>query len=221
MGEMVSFASNGGTATGYRSDPDGGNGKGVIVLQEWWGLNDHIKDVADRYAAEGFVALAPDMYHGTVTAEPDEAGKLLMALDVAQAEKDLRGAVDYLNDASGGPVGTVGYCMGGALSLFTACTNADNVGACVVYYGGHPAITYDWDNLTAPVLAFWAENDDFANAGVAGYEAALKERHHAFEFRTYPGTHHAFFNNEHPDTFDAEAAADTMKRAIAFFGENL
>ncbi len=221
MGEMVSFAANGGTASGYRADSENGNGKGVVVLQEWWGLNDHIKDVADRYAAEGFVALAPDMYHGTVTAEPDEAGKLLMALDIERAEKDLRGAVRYLKQESGGPVGTVGYCMGGALSLFTACTNANDVGACVVYYGGHPAITYDWDNLSAPVLGFWAEDDDFANAGVPGYEAALSERNHAYEFTTYPGTQHAFFNDERPETFNADAAADTMKRSLEFFRDRL
>src|SRR5690606_29587438 len=105
--------------------------------QEWWGLNDNIKSIADRFAAAGYVALAPDLYHGKLTDEPDEAGKLLMALDIERAERDLRGAVQYLKDLAGNPVGTVGFCMGGALSLFAACNNGDDVGACVDFYGGH------------------------------------------------------------------------------------
>ena len=96
MGEMVSFASNGGTAEGYLARPASGGGPGVVVIQEWWGLNDNIKGIADRFAAEGFVALAPDLYHGQVTAEPDEAGKLMMGLRIEEAEKDLRGSVNYL-----------------------------------------------------------------------------------------------------------------------------
>src|SRR5438105_4610266 len=111
MGEIVSFASNGGTASGYLAKPVSGSGKGVIVIQEWWGLNDNITGIADRFAAAGFIALAPDMYHGVVTAEPDEAGKLLMALNIAQAAKDLHGAVTHLKELSGGPVGTIGFCM--------------------------------------------------------------------------------------------------------------
>src|SRR6185436_14141772 len=112
---------------------------------------DHIKDIADRFAAAGFPALAPDLYHGTVTKSPDEAGKLLMALNIAQAEKDLRGAVAHLRGLTGKPVGVVGFCMGGALSLFAACKNGNDVGACVIYYGGHSKVQYDFDGLTAPV----------------------------------------------------------------------
>jgi carboxymethylenebutenolidase len=176
MGEMVSFPSNGGTAQGYLARPASGSGKGVIVFQEWWGVNDNIKGIADRFASEGFVALAPDMYHGTVTAEPDEAGKLLMALNIEQAAKDAAGAVQYLKGLTGGPVGTTGFCMGGALSLLTACNNGADVGACVDYYGGHPMVKYNWDGLTAPVLGIWAEHDDFVNPNVPGYEAELKQR---------------------------------------------
>ena len=92
MSSMVSFAANGGTATGYLAEPAQKSTRGVVVIQEWWGLDAHIKDVAERFAKRGFVALAPDLYHGTVTRSPDEAGKLLMALDIPRAEKDLRGA---------------------------------------------------------------------------------------------------------------------------------
>ena len=112
MGEMVSFAANGGTCSGYLAKPASGTGKGVVVFQEWWGLNGNIKGIADRLAAEGFVALAPDMYHGEVTAEPDEAGKLLMALNIEQAAKDASGAVAYLKGATGEPVGTTGFLHG-------------------------------------------------------------------------------------------------------------
>ena len=108
MGEIVTFAANGATASGYLAKPAGGGGKGVIVIQEWGGLNGNIKEIAERFAGEGFVALAPDMYHGKVTDEPDEAGKLFMALNIVQAERDLKGAVTYLKGLTGGPVGEVG-----------------------------------------------------------------------------------------------------------------
>jgi carboxymethylenebutenolidase len=222
MGEMIKFPSNGDTAEGYLAKPDSGQGKGVIVIQEWWGLNDHIKDVADRFAREGFVALAPDLYHGKVTAEPDEAGKLLMALDISRAERDLRGAINHLKDMTGGPVGTVGFCMGGALSLFAACKNGEAVGACVDFYGGHPAVKYDWYGLKAPLLFFVAEHDDFVNPNIPAYKEALNATPGArFEFVEYPGTQHAFFNDTSPDVYNEQAAKDAWQRTLTFFHENL
>ena len=148
-GEMVTFQSNGGTANGYLSVPASGKGPGVIVIQEWWGLVPHIKDVCDRFAAEGYVALAPDIYHGESTKSPDEAGKLMMALRIDEAEKDLRGAIGYLLNheaTTGDEVGTVGFCMGGALSLYAASKNPQ-VGACVVFYGIHPNVKPDLAEL--------------------------------------------------------------------------
>ncbi len=221
MSDMVSFASNGGTASGYLAKPASGAGKGVIVIQEWWGLNGNIKGIADRFAAAGFVALAPDLYHGKVTAEPDEAGKMLMALNIGQAEKDLKGAISYLKNVTGGPVGTVGFCMGGALSLFAACKAGKDVGACVDYYGGHPAVTYDWDGLTAPVLAFWAAQDDFVNPNIPKYEAALKERGRAYEAIQYPDTQHAFFNDEPPGIYNKDAAEKSWTKMLEFYRANL
>jgi len=218
---MVTFASNGGTASGYLAKPASGSGKGVIVIQEWWGLNGNIKGIADRFAAAGFVALAPDMYHGKVANEPDEAGKMLMALNIAQAEKDLKGAISYLKNVTGGPVGTVGFCMGGALSLFAACKAGKDVGACVDYYGGHPAVTYDWDGLTAPVLAFWAAHDDFVNPNIPKYEAALKERGRQYEAIQYPDTQHAFFNDERPDIYNKDAAEKSWTKMLEFYRANL
>ena len=157
-GSMVALPSNGTTGNGYLAVPVSGSGPGVIVLQEWWGLVDHIKAVADRFAAEGFVALAPDMYHGESTTSPDDAGRLMMALDIGRVEKDLRGAIDSLlarDEVTSACVGTVGFCMGGQLSLYAACENA-SVGACVVFYGIHPNVKPNLAALQAPVLGFFA-----------------------------------------------------------------
>jgi carboxymethylenebutenolidase len=220
MGQMVSFIANGGTASGYLAEKAAST-KGVIVIQEWWGLNDHIKDVADRFAGAGFTALAPDLYHGKVTKSPDEAGKLLMALNIGQAEKDLRGAVAYLRGLTGKAVGVAGFCMGGALSLFAACANGPDVGACVIYYGGHPKVQYDFDRLTAPVLGHWAERDDFANPHAAKIEAALKARGKSCEFHRYPGTKHAFFNDQRPEVYDEKAARESWERTVAFLDAHL
>ena len=130
MGEIVTFASNGSTASGYLATPEGGGGLPVVVIQEWWGLVPHIEDVCDRFAAEGFAALAPDLYGGASTTEPDEAGKLMMALNVEQAAKDMSGAVDELRRVTGrDAVGVTGFCMGGGLALVAACHRPDAIAA--------------------------------------------------------------------------------------------
>ena len=137
-GKMVEFPTNGRTTQGYLATPAAGKGPGVLVIQEWWGLVPHIKSVCDRFAAEGFSALAPDMYHGKTASEPDEAGKLFMALNIAQAEKDLAGAAKYLaSHSSTSKLGVVGFCMGGQLALFAGCTQP-SIGAVVDFYGVHP-----------------------------------------------------------------------------------
>jgi carboxymethylenebutenolidase len=224
MGEMITFPANGGTCPGYlaKATSDAVKGVGVIVLQEWWGLNDQIKDVADRFAARGYHALAPDLYRGVVTTEPDEAGKMLMALNVEQAAKDMRGAIAYLREMTGKPVGTIGFCMGGALSLYAACDNPDGVGACVDFYGGHPAFTPNVEALQAPVLGIFAEKDGFVNAQfVQALDAQMNAAGKEHEFITYPGTDHAFFNDERPQVYDADASADAWKRSLEHFAKNL
>src|SRR4051794_23611625 len=133
MGDMIEFKSNGATAQGYVA---GEGGPGVLVIQEWWGLNDHIKDIVERFAAAGFVALAPDLYHGKVTTEPDGAGKLMMALNIEQAGKDMSGAIDELQRRTGRiKVGVVGFCMGGGLALVVSCQRPDAVAAVAPFYG--------------------------------------------------------------------------------------
>jgi carboxymethylenebutenolidase len=223
-GQMVEFRSNGGTTRGYLSTPEEGRGPGVVVIQEWWGLVPHITDVADRFAAAGFVALAPDLYHGDVARSPDEAGKLMMALNIAQTEKDLRGAVEYLLNheaTTGGAVGTVGFCMGGALSLYAASKN-ERVGACVVFYGIHPKVEPDFDNLRAPVLGIFAEKDEMVTPDVVrALEETLREHGKSIESHTYPETDHAFFNDTRPEVYDGDASADAWRRTVEFLRKHL
>ncbi|MFL6284059.1 MAG: dienelactone hydrolase family protein [Pyrinomonadaceae bacterium] len=223
-GRMIEFKSNGGTASGYLSTPESGEGPGVVVIQEWWGLVPHIKDVADRFASEGFVALAPDLYHGDVARSPDEAGKMMMALNISQTERDLRGAVQYLLDdeaTTGERVGTIGFCMGGALSLYAA-SKSTQVGACVVFYGIHPKVEPDFDNLRAPVLGIFAEKDKSVTPdAVRALEETMREHGRVIETRIYPGTDHAFFNDTRPEVYDAAAAADAWRRTIEFLRAHL
>ncbi|MCS6818211.1 MAG: dienelactone hydrolase family protein [Blastocatellia bacterium] len=222
-GQMVEFTANGKTASGYLSLP-AEKGPGVVVIQEWWGLVDHIKDVCDRFAAAGYVALAPDLYHGQTTKSPDEAGKLMMALRIDEAEKELRGAIQYLlahPSVEPKKVGTIGFCMGGALSLYAACENPQ-VSACVVFYGGHPNVKPKLEKLHAPVLGIYAERDQFVTPeSVRQLEAQLKQLGKTVEFHIYPGVDHAFFNDTRPEVYNREAAEDAWRRTLEFFGKYL
>jgi len=224
MGQIVEFSCNGGTTSGYLAIPEKGSGPGVIVIQEWWGLVDHIKKVCDRFAKEGYVALAPDLYHGQSTKSPDEAGKLMMAMRIDQAEKDLRCAIQFLINheaTTGGKVGTIGFCMGGALSLYAATKNPQ-VGACVVFYGGHPNVKPDLEKLQAPMLGIYAGRDGFVTPElVRELERQLKALRKSIEVHIYPDADHAFFNDQRPDVYNAKAAADAWQRTIEFFAKHL
>ena len=223
MGERITFKANGTTTPGYLARPTG-RGPGVIVIQEWWGLVPHIESIADRLAAAGCVALAPDLYHGRSATSPDHAGKMMMAMRVDEAERDLAGAIDHLAaqpEVSSKKVGTVGFCMGGALSLFAASKNPE-VGACVVFYGGHPHIKPDLAALQAPVLGFYAGKDGFVSPQVVtALDAELTRLGKRHEFHTYPDADHAFFNDERPEVYDAAASADAWEKTLAFFRSNL
>jgi carboxymethylenebutenolidase len=223
MGERISFKSNGSAVDGYLAKPSA-RGPAVIVIQEWWGLVPHIEDVADRFAAAGFVALAPDLFHGSTAKSPDQAGKLMMSLRIDEAARDLAGAIDYaaaLPDVTAPTVGTIGFCMGGALSLYAASKNRE-VGACVVFYGGHPNVTPHLPALQAPVLGIYAGKDTFVSPAVVSaldeQFTALGKRH---EFHTYPNADHAFFNDTRPEVYDAAAAEDAWARTLAFFRREL
>lgn len=227
MGDMIEFPSNGSTGGGYLAAPSGGDGPPVVVIQEWWGLVPHITEVADRFAAEGFAALAPDLYHGSSApnSEPDEAGKLMMAMELDRAGKDLSGAVDELTRRTGrDKVGVVGFCMGGGLALVLACQRPDAVAACVPFYGAipWPEAQPDFSRLGAPVLSHVAEDDGwFGPDAAAAQHAAIEGAGKRSEYHVYPGTQHAFFNDTRPEVFDAEAADLAWRRTIAFLRAEL
>ncbi len=226
MGSMVTFPSNGKTAQGYLAVPAAGRGAGVVVIQEWWGLVDHIKDVADRFAAEGFVALAPDLYDGETTTEPDEAGKLMMAMELDRAARDMGGAVDYLlgHDAvSSEGVGVVGFCMGGGLALWLA-TRHRGVAAAVPFYGALPweGVDPDFTQTEADFLGHYAEDDAWATMESARQiEKSLRDLGREATFHVYPGTGHAFFNDQRPEAYDEEASTLAWQRTLAFLRDKL
>ena len=224
---MVEFPSNGTTGHGYLALPASGSGPGVVVIQEWWGLNPQIKEVCDRFAEEGFVGLAPDLYRGKATTKEDEAGQMMMSLNIEQAAKDMAGAVDFLkgHDAvTGSGVGVTGFCMGGGLALWLATLRPDDVKAVVPYYGviPWPAAQPDYSKLKSPVQGHYAENDDFANPEtVRKLEEELKGHGARVEFFVYPGVGHAFTNHHRPEVFHEEHSRVAWDRTVAFFRENL
>ena len=227
MGEIVEFPSNGTNGSGYLATPEQGAGIGLVVIQEWWGLVPHIKDVCDRFAAEGFTALAPDLYHGRTTTEPDEAGKEMMAMDMARAARDMGGAVDFLlasDRVRGDGVGVTGFCMGGGLALVLATQRPDAVKACVPWYGliPWPDAQPDWRALAAPVRGHYAEEDAFFGPDkVAELEAQLQELGKDVELFVYPGVDHAFFNDTRPEVYDPAAADLAWTRTLEFLRAKL
>jgi len=226
MGEMVEFPSNGHTARGYVARSVEGAGPGVVVIQEWWGLVPHIQDVCERFAAEGFTALAPDLYRGKTTEEPDEAGKLMMSMNLDEASKDMGGAIDFLKASDavrGAGVGVVGFCMGGGLALKLAVDRAADVNAVVPFYGLIPweGAVPDWRRLDCAVLGHYASQDAFFTPEAAQeLERTLRELGKDVEFHQYDADH-AFFNDERPEVHDPEDAARAWERTIDFLRSHL
>jgi carboxymethylenebutenolidase len=224
--QNVTFASNGSTAYGYLALPETGSGPGVVVIQEWWGLTSHIADVANRLAAEGFVALAPDLYGGATAHDADEAGKLMHDLPVDQAARDLGGAVDYLlghRAVTSSTIGAVGFCMGGGFVLVLAAQQGDKIGAAVPFYGVLGEEYPSFENLSAPLLGHFGEQDEMPSADQVRELAATIERQTGQrpDFRIYPAGH-AFFNDENLlGTYDPEQAAKAWDVTLRFLREHL
>jgi len=220
MGDMVRFVRDGQPFQGYQA---GESGPGVILIQEWWGLVGHIKSVADRLADEEFVVLAPDFYDGRQTDEPDEAGSLMMALDIEMAAEMVRASVDHLladERVGGEKVGVVGFCMGGQLALYAA-TIDQRIGAAVDFYGIHPNVKPDLERLEAPLLGLFASQDEYASPeAVKALDEELTRLDKPHEFHTYDAQH-AFFNDDRPAVYDPGAAADAWQRMLAFFRKHL
>jgi carboxymethylenebutenolidase len=216
----VSFSSAAGPAAGYLARPGQGR-PGLIVLQEWWGLVPHIKDVVGRFAAQGYVAMAPDLYHGKSTLEAEEASHLMDGLDWNRALDEIAGAVRHLRDSEGcDRVGVTGFCMGGALTVLAA--TLPGVDAYVAFYGFPSAPPERLARITAPGLIFFGEHENFFSVPDA---QAFAERQRGAgrqaEVVVYPGAGHAFFNNDRPEAYHAVSAHDAWARALAHFGEHL
>ena len=224
--QNLTFASNGGQAHGYLAKPPSGSGPGVVVIQEWWGLDDHIADLVDRFAAEGFVALAPDLFGGKVAHDSDEAGKYMSELPVDQAAKDLAGAVDYLladPDVTSSKIGAVGFCMGGGFVLQLAAQQGDKIGAAVPFYGVGPAVPDQYRSITAPVQGHYGEKDEFypVDQARAQEQQIREESQGSVEFFYYPAGH-AFHNDKDKmGTYHRESATQAWSRAVDFLRSNL
>jgi carboxymethylenebutenolidase len=224
--QNVTFASNGSQAHGYLATPASGSGPGVIVIQEWWGLTDHIADVTDRLAAEGFVALAPDLFGGTVAHDADQAMKLLVELPVDRAARDLAGAVDYLlgqDSVTSSKVGAIGFCMGGGFVLMLAAQQGDKIGAAVPFYGVGPGVPSTYTGVRAAVQGHYAEQDGMYPVDDArALEKQIREEAGVpVEFFYYPAGH-AFHNDENlMGTYDEKQAKTAWTRAVAFLKEQL
>jgi carboxymethylenebutenolidase len=224
--QNVKFASNGGQAFGYLKRPAGGSGPGLIVIQEWWGLDDHVADVVDRFAAEGFVTLAPDLYGGRVAHDADNAGAMMAALDSDHAVQDLSGAVDFLladDSVTSAKVGAVGFCMGGDFVLKLAAAQGDRIGAAVPYYGLADTTPGRFAAITAPIQGHYGEQDGFYPVEQAHVleQQLSTDTSGPVEFFYYPAGH--AFNNDKDrlGTYDAQASAQAWARTVAFLHEQL
>jgi carboxymethylenebutenolidase len=229
MGETVEFQSNGGTASGYLAKPESGSGPGVLVIQEWWGLDWGIKEMADRLAKGGFVALAPDLYRGELAGhtEMDKAGKLMQALPPDRAGRDMSGAIDWLaaSDAVNGKgLGVVGFCMGGMLSFVIGVNRPDKIKAAVPFYGFPPAsMDLDYSKLEARIQGHMAEKDDFFPPDAArALEAKLRGMGKDVTLTVHPGTGHAFMAPHNAlGNLDEKVAAEVWPKVLEFLRETL
>nr|WP_315236571.1 dienelactone hydrolase family protein [uncultured Albidiferax sp.] len=227
MGTLVNYARpDGKTVQGYLAEPSTSNAPAIVVIQEWWGLNDQIKGVADRLAAAGFQALVPDLYRGKATVEQEEAHHLMTGLDFGDAaSQDIRGALQFMK-ARAPKLGLTGFCMGGALTLLAA--QAPELDAAVVWYGCPPLEYIDASKIKIPLQGHWATQDEFFKIDtVAALEDKLKAADVSFEFHRYLA-HHAFANEEAvgpgriPATqYDPVWAQQAWDRALRFFGKHL
>ena len=229
MAETVEFKSNGSAASGYLVKPASGSGPGVLVIQEWWGLDAGIKEWAERLGKAGFVALAPDLYHGQLAAhdEMDKAAHLMQSMPADRAARDMSGAVDYLanhNAVTSKGIGVVGFCMGGLLSFIIAAHRPDKVSAVVPFYGfpSGPAEP-DWSKLTATVSGHMAENDNhFSPDAARALEAKLRGMGKKVTMKVYPGTGHAFMGPHNAlGTLDEKLAAQIWPEAVSFLKDTL
>jgi carboxymethylenebutenolidase len=229
MGKTVSFnRPDGKSVDGYLAEPQSGSkAPGMVVIQEWWGMNDQIRGVADKLAKSGYRALVPDLYRGKTAVDAKEANHLMTGLNFGDAAgQDIRGAVQYLKKSGSGKVGVTGFCMGGALTVLSA-VNVPEMDAGVIWYGYPPLEYVDASKIKAPLLGHWATQDQaFAIGGVDKLEEKLRAAKVNFEFHRYNAKH--AFANETADSkgldmlkYDPKAADQAWKRTMDFLAKQL
>ena len=224
MTTTVRFGAKGGSeVAGEIAEPSGSaKAPSVVLIQEYWGINAHVKSLVDRLAKEGFLVVAPDLYHGKIAKDASEAGKLMTALDTLVAVKEIAAAAAYLKEhpRGNGKVGVIGFCLGGALAFAAAC-HVEGLSAVVPFYGVPPADKVDYGKVTAPILAHFAKNDEWASVDKA---QAIKKQIEAtgtsMQLEVYDAGH-AFVNDTRPEMFRPEAARDAWSRMLAFFRRHL
>jgi carboxymethylenebutenolidase len=218
--QTVEFPSGKETVSGFLAVPDKpGTYPGIIVIHEWWGLNDWVKEQTEKLAAQGYVALAVDLYRGKVAADPSEAHELMRGLPQDRGIRDMQAAYDYLaarKDVKPGRIGTVGWCMGGGLALQLAI-HQPRLAAVVVNYGALPTDPNDIQQIGAAVLGnFGADDKGITPADVQAFEKTMKGLNRRIDVKIYPGAGHAFENPNNTGGYRPEAAADAWKRTLAF-----
>ena len=226
--EMIRYPGEGVTLKAYLATPQrAGRCPSVIVVQEWWGLNDHIKDVTKRFALEGYVAIAPDLYSRLghkLTTDPNDAGQLMNSLSQEDGLTDLKATLSFLkrrNDVDTNRIGVTGFCMGGGYALMLPCVSSD-IKAAVPFYGPVPNPDTPISNLSAPVLYIFGEDDGWiTKADVERLRNALKHYQKSGEIKTYPGCPHAFFNDTRQDVYKPAEAQDAWSRTLTFFRKHL
>ncbi|MET0753798.1 MAG: dienelactone hydrolase family protein [Pyrinomonadaceae bacterium] len=218
--ETLSFDTEGGETTAYVAAPDAKSEKAVIVIQEWWGLNDHIKDIANRYAGEGFIAIAPDLYRGKLATNPKEAGEMMQELQIEDGLDTIKNALDAAREKYGvSHFGITGFCMGGTYALRAAC-ELEGISAAAPFYGDIPEEDV-LKNLTVPTIFVSATKDGWINTEKVAQLEDITERYELPVTSVKYEADHAFFNNTRPEVYDATAANDAWALVNGFFNDNL
>lgn len=218
--ETMNVETANGATTAYVARPEEGGEKAVILIQEWWGLNDHIKDIAGRYADEGFTAIAPDLYRGKIAANPDEASKLMHGLAIEDGLDTIKNAVDTARDAfSVSHFGITGYCMGGTFALRAAC-ELEGFSAAAPFYGDIPEEEV-LKKLRTPTIFVSGTKDAWINPEKVAFLEDCAERYELPVHSAKYEADHAFFNNTRPEVYDQAAASDAWALVVGFFNDKL
>ena len=225
MGETTTFhRPDGEQVPGYLASPPQSKlekSPGLVVIQEWWGINAQIQKTADRFANAGFRVVVPDLYRGKVTKDRDEANHMMNELDWYSASQDIAAAVQYLREGGNKKAGVVGFCMGGALALIAA-SQVKEIGASVCFYGIPPDDAADLTRIDAPLMCHFASEDDWCTPqAINALEKKLKAGNVPYTLFRYEETEHAFFNEDRPEVYDEDAAKEAFERTLHFLKKNL